>query len=119
MCCSRPKLHSRGMHITSRKDRLITLHQAGSPATLLRAGSALAVVTIAALSLALPANAQRPPEPGTGPAASAVVLATPAITGDGLQVGQVGAGLLAGIGIGGAAVAASRTRRTARQPRTT
>lgn len=97
----------------------MTHHLACTPATLTRAGSAVAVAAIAALTLALPANAQRPPEPdpGLAPAASAVVLATPAALPDGgIQILQVGAGLLAGVGIGAAAVAAARNRRAVQHP---
>jgi hypothetical protein len=48
-----------------------------------------------------------------------VILATPASAPDtGIQVFQVGAGLLAGAGIGAAAVAAGRNRRQAHLPGT-
>src|SRR4029450_12190946 len=69
-----------------------------------RTGAAGAAAAIAALSLALPANAQRhpEPEPNTGPAPSIVVGAPTSVPDGGLQIIQVGAGLLAGIGIGAA-----------------
>ncbi len=88
--------------------------------TLTRAGSASAVAALAALSLALPAHAQRPPEPepGYGAAPSMVLAAPVTVPESGLQIIQVGAGLLAGVGLGAAAVAARRNRRPARLPRT-
>ena len=88
--------------------------------TLTRTGSAGALAAIAALALALPAGAQRPPEPQSdaGPAAS-VVVAAPATSPDGgLQLLQVGAGLLGGLGIGAAAATARHNRRRAPLPST-
>ncbi len=87
---------------------------------LTRAGSAGAVTALAALSLALPANAQRPPEPetGFGPATSVVLTVPASVPDGGLQIIQIGAGLLAGLGLGAAAVAARRSQRPAHLPHT-
>jgi hypothetical protein len=80
-----------------------------------RVGAAGAAAGIAAIFLALPANAQRPAEPeaNTGPAPSVVLPAPTSVPDNGIQVIQVGTGLLVGAGIGAAAVAAGRRRRQA------
>jgi len=62
----------------------------------------------------------RPPDPDSNPGGtSSVVLGPPASDpNSGLQIIQVGAGLLAGAGIGAAAVVAGRSRRQAHRPGT-
>ena len=98
----------------------MTRHLPRTPATLTRAASAGAIAGLAALLLAQPANAQRPPdpEPGFGPGPTVVLAAPAPVAEDGLQIIQIGAGLLAGVAIGATAVAAGRNRRQAHQPRT-
>lgn len=115
-----PGPHSRGMnttHHTSRSTRHLPHHKAAIVA-LTRAGSAGAITAVAALTMALPASAQTPPEPQPGVApAGTVVLSTPVPLPDsGLQVIQIGAGLLAGIGLGAAGVTARRNRRSVHVP---
>ena len=85
-----------------------------------RTAAASAAAAFAALAVALPATAKTAPEPEPNPGTiPSVILATPASAPDtGIQVYQVGAGLLAGAGIGAAAVAAGRNRRQAHMPGT-
>jgi hypothetical protein len=83
-----------------------------------RTGAAGAAAAIAALALALPANAQRPPEPEpySVPAPSVVPTQPTSAPDSGLQVIQVGTGLLIGAAIGAAAVATGRSRRQTHAP---
>src|SRR6476469_1189349 len=85
-----------------------------------RSAAASAAAAFAALAVALPATAKTAPEPEPNPGTiPSVILATPASAPDtGIQVYQVGAGLLAGAGIGAAPVAAGRNRRQAHMPGT-
>jgi hypothetical protein len=78
-----------------------------------RAGQHADAAGMAAIVLALPANAQRPAEPdaNTGPAPAVVLPAPTSVPDNGIQVIQVGTSLLVGAGIGAAAVAAGRRRR--------
>jgi hypothetical protein len=82
--------------------------------------AATAATAIASLALALPASAMRPPEPGPDSGGVPSVVLAPSASADdgGLQLIQVGAGLLAGAGIGAAASTAMRSRRQAHLPRT-
>ena len=81
-----------------------------------RAFAATGVAVIASLALALPASAMPLPDPGPETAAPPAVAYLPASPDGSLPIVPAGVGLLAGLGIGAAAVSARTARRHAHEP---